>query len=105
MKFNFQRVKPPAYITSAALLVIGVLFALGSMAVAAWIFLLLGLVLNVMAVSVTEISREPRVSRSRTLAVDTASRVVIEPEPDTEEQATVPVAAAKGGSHAVKAPR
>lgn len=83
MKFNFQRVRTPAYITSVVLVVIGLLFALGSVALAAWLFVILGVALNVMAVSVTEITeRGPR-------EVDPASRVVIEPEADTEQQAVV----------------
>lgn len=87
MKFNFQRVRTPTYITSVVLVVIGLLFALGSVAAAAWIFVVLGVALNVMAVSVTEITeRGPR-------EVDPASRVVIEPEADTEQQAVVTPAA------------
>lgn len=87
MKFNFQRVRTPAYITSVVLVVIGLLFALGSMAAAAWIFVILGVALNVMAVSVIEITeRGPR-------EVDPASRVVVEPEVDTEQQVAVAPAA------------
>ena len=37
MKFDFQRVKTPAYLTSVALVVIGLLCAVGSLAVLAWI--------------------------------------------------------------------
>lgn len=93
MKFNFQRVRTPAYITSVILVVIGLLFALGSVAAAAWIFVILGVALNVMAVSVTELT--DRGARE----VDPTSRVVIEPEADTEQQAVVaPAAAARAGS-------
>ena len=92
MKFNFHRVKTPAYITSIALVVIGLLFELGSMPVAAWIFLILGIVLNVMAVSVTAVSDTPRAPRNvKRSSVDTGTRVVIDPEVDTEQQETVPV--------------
>ena len=94
MKFNFHRVKTPAYITSIALVVIGLLFELGSMPVAAWIFLILGIVLNVMAVSVTAVNDTPRAPRDiKRSSVDTGTRVVIDPEVDTEQQHTVPAAA------------
>ncbi len=60
MKFNVQRVLTPAYLTSVALVVIGVLLGLAWYPVAAWVFVLLGLALNAMAVSVTEIHDAPR---------------------------------------------
>ncbi|MBD2762068.1 hypothetical protein IEE92_05790 [Kocuria sp. cx-116] len=91
MKFNFRRVKTPAYITSIALVVIGLLFALGSVPVAAWIFVILGIVLNVMAVSITEVNDTPRAPREfKRSSVDNGTRVVIEPDVDTEQQETVP---------------
>lgn len=91
MKFNFHRVKTPAYITSIALVVISLLFALGSVPVAAWIFMILGVVLNVMAVSVTSVNDTPRAPREfRRSSVEDGTRVVIEPEVDTEQQETVP---------------
>ena len=87
MKFNFHRVKTPAYITSIALVVIGLLFEMGSMPVLAWIFVILGLVLNVLAVSITgipEAQRSPRgVGRSEP---DTADHAVTHPQADTEQQ-------------------
>ena len=95
MKFNFQRVRTPAYVTSVVLVVIGLLFALASVAAAAWIFVILGVALNVMAVSVTELPE--RAARR----VDPASRVVIEPEADTEQHAAVTPA---GGSRAASSP-
>ncbi|MFW6186877.1 MAG: hypothetical protein ACOC84_02595 [Actinomycetota bacterium] len=60
MKFNVQRVLTPAYLTSVALVVVGVLLGLAWYPVAAWLFVLLGLALNAMAVSVTEINDAPR---------------------------------------------
>lgn len=91
MKFNFHRVKTPAYITSIALVVIGLLFELGSMPVAAWIFVILGIVLNVMAVSVTAVNDNPRAPREfKRSSVEDGTRVVIEPDVDTEQQETVP---------------
>ena len=100
MKFNFQRARTPAYITSVVLVVIGLLFALGSAAAAAWIFVILGVALNVVAVSVTEITdRGPR-------HVDPASRVVVEPEPDTEQQVTVaPAGSSRAASASVRPAR
>lgn len=87
MQFNFQRVRTPAYITSIVLVVIGLLFALGSVASAAWIFVILGVALNVMAGSVIAIGeRAPRPG-------EPGSRVVIEPEADTEQNAAVTPAA------------
>lgn len=86
MKFNFRRVKSPAYLTSVGLLLIGLLFALASVAVAAWIFFLLGIALNVVTVSVTNVPDSS--SRAR----GAGTRVVVEPEADTEQQAAVPPA-------------
>ncbi|MFI7584135.1 hypothetical protein ACH9DO_10115 [Kocuria sp. M1N1S27] len=60
MKFNVQRVLTPAYLTSVALIVIGVLLGLAWYPVAAWLFVLSGLALNAMAVSVTAINDAPR---------------------------------------------
>ncbi|MGX5357302.1 hypothetical protein [Kocuria sp. KH4] len=65
MKFNVQRVLTPAYLTSVALIVIGVLLGLAWYPVAAWVFVLLGLALNAMAVSVTEIHDGPRAAGQR----------------------------------------
>ncbi|MUN62969.1 hypothetical protein GMA12_07415 [Kocuria sediminis] len=65
MKFNVQRVLTPAYLTSIALIVIGVLLGLAWYPVAAWVFVLLGLALNAMAVSVTEIHDAPRAAGRR----------------------------------------
>lgn len=91
MRFNFRRVKTPAYITSIALVVIGLLFELGSMPVAAWILVILGIVLNVMAVSVTAVDDAPRARREfKRSSVEDNTRVVIEPDVDTEQQNTVP---------------
>ncbi|GGG46426.1 hypothetical protein GCM10011374_05960 [Kocuria dechangensis] len=64
MKFNVQRVLTPAYLTSVALVVLGVVFALAWYPVAAWLFVLLGLGLNATAVSVTEIHDSPRAPRT-----------------------------------------
>ena len=94
MKFNFHRVKTPAYITSMALVVIGLLFGLGSMPAAAWIFVILGIVLNVVAVSVTAVNDTPRAPREfRRSSVESSTRVVIDPDVDTEQQETVPAPA------------
>jgi hypothetical protein len=60
MKFNVQRVLTPAYLTSVALVVVGVVLGLAWYPVAAWLFVLAGLALNAMAVSVTEIHDAPR---------------------------------------------
>lgn len=60
MKFNVQRVLTPAYLTSVALVVVGVVLGLAWYPVAAWLFVLGGLALNAMAVSVTEINDAPR---------------------------------------------
>ncbi len=60
MKFNVQRVLTPAYLTSVALVVVGVVLGLAWYPVAAWVFVLAGLALNAMAVSVTEINDAPR---------------------------------------------
>ena len=60
MKFNVQRVLTPAYLTSIALVVVGVLFGLVWSPVAAWLFALAGLALNAVAVSVTEINDAQR---------------------------------------------
>lgn len=60
MKFNVQRVLTPAYLTSVALVVVGVVLALAWYPGAAWLFVLAGLALNAMAVSVTEIHDAPR---------------------------------------------
>ncbi|RKQ35162.1 hypothetical protein [Kocuria tytonis] len=113
MQFNFRRAKTPAYLTSLALVVIGLLLATGSVAVLGWILALLGIALNVMAVSITAIEDSP--SRAR----DTGTRVVVEPETDTEQHDVVSPASAprsvsarsasstpaatKGGSSAVRA--
>jgi hypothetical protein len=64
MKFNVQRVLTPAYLTSVALVVLGVVLALAWYPVAAWLFVLLGLGLNAVAVSVTEIHDSPRAPRT-----------------------------------------
>jgi hypothetical protein len=64
MKFNVQRVLTPAYLTSVALVVLGVVFALAWYPVVAWLFVLLGLGLNATAVSVTEIHDSPRAPRT-----------------------------------------
>lgn len=88
MKFNFRRVKSPAYLTSVGLLLIGLLFALASVAVAAWIFFLLGIALNVVTVSVTDVPDSSSSSRAR----GAGTRVVVEPEADTEQHAAVPPA-------------
>lgn len=64
MKFNVQRVLTPAYLTSVALVVVGVLLGLVWSPVAAWLFVLSGLALNAMAVSVTEIRDAPRAPRT-----------------------------------------
>ena len=64
MKFNVQRVLTPAYLTSVALVVVGVLLALEWFTVTAWVFVLLGLGLNAVAVSVTEIHDGPRTERA-----------------------------------------
>lgn len=60
MKFNVQRVLTPAYLTSVALVVVGVVLALAWYPGMAWLFVLAGLALNAMAVSVTEINDAPR---------------------------------------------
>ncbi|MEX5297293.1 hypothetical protein RCG67_00750 [Kocuria sp. CPCC 205292] len=60
MKFNVQRVLTPAYLTSIALVVVGVVLALAWYPRTAWVFVLAGLALNAMAVSVTEINDAPR---------------------------------------------
>ncbi|MFI7481387.1 hypothetical protein ACH9EU_03110 [Kocuria sp. M1R5S2] len=60
MKFNVQRVLTPAYLTSVALIVLGVFFGMVWNPVAAWVFALAGLVLNAVAVSVTAIDDAPR---------------------------------------------
>ncbi|GAA1754361.1 hypothetical protein [Kocuria aegyptia] len=60
MKFNVQRVLTPAYLTSVALVVVGVVLGLAWYPVAAWLFVLAGLALNAMAVSVTAINDAPR---------------------------------------------
>ncbi|MCD1144359.1 hypothetical protein LQU92_03765 [Kocuria sp. LUK] len=64
MKFNVQRVLTPAYLTSVALVVVGVVLALAYYPVAAWLFVLLGLGLNAVAVSVTAINDAPRAPRA-----------------------------------------
>ncbi|RLY93946.1 hypothetical protein EAE32_01510 [Kocuria tytonicola] len=99
MQFNFRRAKTPAYLTSLALVVIGLLFAVGSMSVLAWIVTILGIVLNVMAVSITQITGSPARARG------TGTRVVTEPEAETDQHEVVPPAAvARGGSAALRAP-
>ncbi|MGX0886853.1 hypothetical protein ACUW97_001264 [Kocuria rhizophila] len=82
MTFDFQRAKTPAYITSLALVVIGLLCASGSVAVLSWILTLLGLALNVVAVSITSLDGPGRARR-------TGTRVVEEPEADTEQHDVV----------------
>ncbi|GEO95603.1 hypothetical protein ACT4S2_08245 [Kocuria turfanensis] len=87
MKFNVQRVLTPAYLTSIALIVIGVLLGLAWYPVAAWVFVLLGLALNAMAVSVTEIHDAPRAGGRRPTLPSRASRTrrpADEPEDDPE---------------------
>ncbi|OXS80910.1 hypothetical protein [Kocuria marina] len=86
MQFNFRRVKSSAYLTSVGLLLVGLLFALASVAVAAWIFFLLGIALNVVTVSIT------KVPDSASRARGAGTRVVVEPEADTEQHAAVPPA-------------
>lgn len=86
MKFNFRRAKTPAYLTSLALIVIGLLLAVASVSVLAWIVMILGIALNVMAVSITQINEGP--SRAR----GTGTSVVPEPEADTEQHDAVPAA-------------
>lgn len=104
MKFNFQRVTTPAYITSLALVVIGFLFALGTMAVVAWLFVILGIALNVMAVAVTAINDTPRAIRQpERSSVESGTRVVINPETDEEQQAT-PVGSASTAAAGATAP-
>ncbi len=103
MKFNFHRVKTPAYITSIALVVIGLLFELGSMPVAAWIFVILGIVLNVMAVSVTAVNDTPRAPREyKRRSVEDDTRVVIDSDVDTEQQETVPAPAKSKSTAPIK---
>lgn len=93
MNFNFQRVKTPAYITSIALVVIGLLFEMGSVPVLPWIFVILGVVLNVMAVSVTSIDETQRAPRGvESSRANPEDRVVIDSEMDTEEQRAVSAA-------------
>ena len=99
MQFNFRRAKTPAYLTSLALVVIGLLFAVGSMPVLAWIVTILGIALNVMAVSITQINESPA------RAHGTGTRVVTQPEAETDQHDVVPPAAvARGGSSALRAP-
>ena len=99
MQFNFRRAKTPAYLTSLALVVIGLLFAVGSMPVLAWIVTILGIVLNVMAVSITQINESPARARG------TGTRVVTEPEAETDQHDVVPsVGTARDGSSALRAP-
>ncbi|HST73523.1 MULTISPECIES: hypothetical protein [Kocuria] len=116
MKFNVQRVLTPAYLTSVALVVLGVVLGLAWYPVAAWLFVLLGLALNAMAVSVTAINDAPRTSGRRRpslpvrtprpgTAVDEGSgagrperREVVEPEAETAATPVVPSA----GSSALK---
>lgn len=86
MKFDFQRVKTPAYLTSVALVVIGLLCAVGSLAVLAWILTILGIALNVMAVSITAIDDLPARARR------TGTRVVVDPEPETDQHDVVATA-------------
>ena len=89
MKFDFQRVKTPAYLTSLALVVIGLLCAVGSLAVLAWILTILGIALNVMAVSITAIDDLPARARR------TGTRVVEDPEPETDQHDVVSPARAQ----------
>ncbi|MDN5631254.1 hypothetical protein RGB72_11035 [Glutamicibacter protophormiae] len=89
MKFNFRRAKTPAYLTSLALIVLGLIFAVASVGVLAWILTILGVALNVMAVSITAIDESPSRARS------TGTRVVEEPEADTEQHDAVPAAGSR----------
>ena len=117
MKFNVQRVLTPAYLTSVALIVVGVVLALAWFPVAAWLFVLSGLVLNAMAVSVTAINDSPRAPgtsarRRPTLRVRRPGRAedgagrggsgdrspAVEPEAETQATPIVPSA----GSSAFK---
>lgn len=97
MKFNFRRAKTPAYLTSLVLIVLGLIFAVASVGVLAWILTILGIALNVMAVSITEINESPARARG------TGTRVVEEPEPDTEQHDAVPAAGSRRvGSSALR---
>ena len=89
MKFNFRRAKTPAYLTSLVLIVLGLVFAVASVAALAWLLTILGVALNVMAVSITAINEAP--SRAR----GTGTRVVEEPEADTEQHDVVPAAGSR----------
>ena len=89
MKFDFQRVKTPAYLTSVALVVIGLLCAVGSLAVLAWILTILGIALNVVAVSITAIDDLPARARR------TGTRVVEDSEPETDQHDVVAPARAQ----------
>lgn len=119
MKFNVQRVLTPAYLTSVALIVVGVVLGLAWYPVAAWLFVLCGLALNAMAVSVTAINDTPRASapvarrrlslpvRGTRRAADGPAgrehdgpgrRPAVEPEAETEATPIVP----SSGSSALK---
>ena len=99
MQFNFRRAKTPAYLTSIVLVVLGLLFALGSMSVLAWIVTILGIVLNVMAVSLTQINDSPA------RAHGTGTRVVVEPEAETDQHDVVHRAGiSEGGSSPLRTP-
>lgn len=126
MKFNVQRVLTPAYLTSVALVVVGVLLGLAWFPVAAWLFVLAGLGLNAVAVSVTEIHDAPRAGpaavrrrpslpvlpgrrrrpshddvESAAHPVRTERRPVAEPEAETAATPTVP----HSGSSSLQGPR
>lgn len=112
MTFDFHRAKTPAYLTSVALVVLGLLCASGTWVVLGWILAVLGLALNVVAVSITGLNGSP------TRARRTGTRVVVDPDPDTQQNDVVeparerrPVSsgaaasatkAATGGSSAVR---
>ena len=116
MKFNVQRVLTPAYLTSVALIVVGVVLGLAWYPVAAWVFALSGLALNAMAVSVTAINdsargtgagarrrpslpvRRPRRGGAGDRAVPGDRLPAVEPEAETQATPVVPSA----GSRAVK---
>lgn len=122
MKFNVQRVLTPAYLTSVALIVLGVVLGLAWYPVAAWLFVLAGLALNAMAVSVTEIRDVPRAPRAggrrrpslparapRSQAEPGPERAAaageqggaVDPEAETDATPVVPPT----GSSAVRSPR
>ncbi|MDO4917910.1 hypothetical protein [Kocuria sp.] len=106
MQFNFRRAKTPAYLTSLALVVLGLLFAVASVSVLAWLLTILGIALNVMAVSITGIDDSPSRARGTGTRVVTEPAVesVDEPEAQTDQHDAVPPAgASRGGSSALRA--